>query len=227
MSEYQEIWEELKFHFDQFNKAMKNSLSAIKLGEAYKDFKEIATEGAKLGWTIPPHSTINECREMILGKNKIQINKEFEAYYLRQKNYNEMKSELLGDAMMAKWKLLLEECFKNFEEGRYRITIPSLFAILEGVIFDIVKDQKWKEAFKNINVQVNFGSIQMPVFISVHIFVDKAFSFGHLDKPTYKPSLINRNWVLHGRDDINEWQVVDSLRLFNALYSLTFLDLIC
>lgn len=35
--------------------------------------------------------------------------------------------------------------------------------------------------------------------------------------------LINRNWILHGRDDPNYWKEVDFLRLINTLSSIQFI----
>ncbi|RTE07177.1 hypothetical protein [Paenibacillus whitsoniae] len=216
--------EKLKKQFEEITKTL-SSLPKIDWNAQFSLLEEIAIEGADKGWTIPPHSTIRECQEMIEGKSKVGVDYEFKLHYEELDNYNRMKSELLSvSSFGGKWKKLLEDCFINYEQGRHAIVIPSLFLILEGVIFDIVKNQKWKIAFRRINKQITDGSIQKPLFTSVRRFIDKAFGYGYFEVESFKPSFINRNWVLHGRDNIGEWESVDALRLFNALYSLTFFD---
>ena len=39
-----------------------------------------------------------------------------------------------------------------------------------------------------------------------------------------RKELINRNWILHGRDDPKYWTKVDALRLINVLSSVEFVN---
>ncbi|WP_235561190.1 hypothetical protein [Bacillus sp. FJAT-28004] len=214
----------LKKTNDDLNKAMKK-IRELDWESQFELLENIAIYAADSGWTIPPHTTFRECQELIEGKSKEDIDHDFQLHYKEIGNYNSMKTVLLsGRCFGGKWKSLLEDCFINYEEDRHSIVIPSLFLILEGVIFDTVKDQDWKAALKERKKKIKDNSINKPLFTSVQRFIDKAFKYGDFEAESYKHSFINRNWVLHGRDDINEWEPVDALRLFNALYSLNFFN---
>jgi hypothetical protein len=51
-------------------------------------------------------------------------------------------------------------------------------------------------------------------------FLHEVFSAGNFDKNTTRFPIINRDWVLHGRDNPSNWNRVDSLRLFHAIHSI-------
>jgi hypothetical protein len=203
---------------------VRNTLGKIDWEKSFKTMEKTAIWGAKNGWTIPPDTTMRECYEMIIDKSKVEIDNEFEEFYSISQNYEAMKRELTSDVFGGKWKELLTECFENYEQENYKIVIPSLFLILEGAIFDVVKEQRWKIAFAENEEKIKDRSIMRPMFISVNEFLKNAYSYGNFDKATERPTIINRSWVLHGRDDISEWKMVDALRLFNALYTFAFLN---
>lgn len=213
----------LNEQLEKIRKEIREMFSNI--DDQFDTMEKIAKWGAKNGWTFPPHTTMQECYDMINGKKQSEMDKEFEKHYGISENYEAMKRKLLSNTLYSQWKELIEDCFDNYERGRYKISIPSLFLILEGTVFDIVKDQDWKKAFKQMGNRLDHGSIKRQMFISVKEFIYNAYSYGNFDSATARPSLINRSWVLHGRDDIKEWKKVDALRLFNALYSLSFLKL--
>ncbi|HFK1769208.1 TPA: hypothetical protein ACGXGV_001548 [Bacillus paranthracis] len=204
--------------------ALTKEFKELNLEELINKIEMVAIHGAENGWTVPPHTNPGEFEPLIEGKNKDDMDKAFEEYYSDVHNFQAMKQTLLDNVFEGKWQELLEDCFDNYERGQFRITIPCLFSILEGTVFDIVQDQNWKNALKKELENIQEGSVKKPLFFSVNTFIVKAFSRGYFEIENYKPSIINRNWVLHGRDNISEWQRVDSLRLFNALYSLTLLN---
>lgn len=220
-----EIIKALNEMLENTRNIVRETLADFDWNENLSIMEKSAQWGAENGWTIPPHTTMRESHEMINGKNKDEMDKEFEEHYSIIENYEEMKRRLKSKVFEGKWKELLDQCFDNYERGSFKIAIPCLFLILEGVVFDIVKDQSWKKAFVEVGQQIKPESIRRPVFVSVKEFVFNAYSYGDFDNATERPSLINRSWVLHGRDDIREWKKVDALRLFNALYSLAFLKL--
>ncbi|MEH7504942.1 hypothetical protein V7152_23520 [Neobacillus drentensis] len=217
--------------FKDFSKVFKEQLEAItkqfkelNIEESLNRMEKVAKHGAENGWTTPPHTTPMEFEQLMEGKNKDEMDMAFDEHYSDEDNFQAMKQTLLDNVFEGKWQELLDDCFDNYERGRFKITIPSLFSIIEGTVFDIVQDQKWRVAFEREIEKIKEGSIKKPLFFSVYTFINKAFSSGKFEKKNYKPSIINRHWVLHGRDNISEWQRVDSLRLFNALYSLTLLN---
>lgn len=225
MNEIQRFVKVVNEMYERTRSIVRESLGDFDWNENLGVMEKSAQLGAKNGWTLPPHTTMRESFEMMNNKNKEEIDREFEEHYSITENYEVMKRKLSSKVFEGKWKELLDQCFDNYERGYFKIAIPSLFLILEGVVFDIVKDQSWKKALVEIGQQIKPESIKRPVFISVKEFIFNAYSYGNFEKATERPSLINRSWVLHGRDNINEWKKVDSLRLFNALYSLAFLKL--
>ena len=65
------------------------------------------------------------------------------------------------------------------------------------------------ELLRNSNSQI----VKLAL-VSIDSFVKEVFrSISFKDK---RPSIINRNWILHGRD-IPEWKRVDCIRLFQAI----------
>ena len=56
-------------------------------------------------------------------------------------------------------------------------------------------------------------------------FREALFTKNHFDNER-KP-VINRNWVLHGRDDPSFWEEVDVLRLLTVLNTIQFVQEEC
>ncbi|MEJ9205529.1 hypothetical protein P4W02_29545, partial [Bacillus thuringiensis] len=54
--------------------------------------------------------------------------------------------------------------------------------------------------------------------------LNRIFEFGNFDNNPTRLPMINRDWVLHGRDYPKNWKQVDALRLFNALQTIVELD---
>lgn len=55
-------------------------------------------------------------------------------------------------------------------------------------------------------------------------FLNKIFEFGNFDNNPTRLPMINRDWVLHGRDYPSNWKQVDALRLLSALHTIIELD---
>lgn len=62
------------------------------------------------------------------------------------------------------------------------------------------------------------GSLNYITWISVEKFIECLFRYKKFDDD--RPIFLNRHWILHGRDN-TDWEIGDSLRLFNALNTIS------
>jgi hypothetical protein len=60
-----------------------------------------------------------------------EIDAFFEAYF-EDGGLEALREDILGDKKLEKWKVLLDQCFKNYNGGDFQICIPSLISVLEG-----------------------------------------------------------------------------------------------
>lgn len=188
------------------------------------------------GWTIPLQIDLNEMIEMADLENVADMDKAFARFYSIEGNYQQMREKLLQNDLLNRWDPLLKQSFENYENGDYHIAIPSLFLILEGFAHHLLY-QTYLETKPNkpkANLQSKFAvvrsaadknSIEVAFYASAQFFINNAFQYANFENPdSARPLLINRNWVLHGRDDISQWKDIDALRLFNVISTLSILD---
>src|SRR4030095_698695 len=69
----------------------------------------------------------------------------------------------------------------------------------------------------NTNVMCKRWDTLRLIWKSVATFMEKLYE--NSDFSGNRPFLINRHWILHGRD-ATAWTVADSIRLFNALQTI-------
>ena len=193
---------------------------------AMRDFSEIAqidladdTEEAieKLamrGWSLPWHLSIGQARDL-MDEDPDEIDAFFEAYF-EDGGLEALREDILGDKKLGKWKVLLDQCFKNYSGGGFQICIPSLISVLEGS-FDYLAffDERRRKKFFEERIQAA-TSFHKLTWISLHRFCDVVFMSGD---PRRATDYINRHKVMHGSDDPSGWKKVDCLRLFQALDS--------
>ena len=211
-------------------------LSEIDWNKVNKTWIITAENLGKNGWTIPLQIDLNEMIEIADLENADDMDEAFARYYSFEENYHQMREELLQNEILTRWDPLLKQSFENYEKGNYQIVIPSLFTILEGFAHYLIypsyqasKRTNDKDGlamkFKKVRAEVDNDSIEMAFYASAQFFIKNAFKYANFDEQNAKrPLIINRNWTLHGRDNITQWKDVDALRLFNAIHTLTVLD---
>ncbi|MGG0277787.1 hypothetical protein [Bacillus rhizoplanae] len=195
-------------------------------------WKESARQLARRGWTCPPSMTIHEVYQINELRYNNQVNKEIAKHYAETDFYERMKETILESELLKEWRVLLIQCFKNYEADTYQITIPSLFSVIEGFAYKLIyprfkkyetpdEDMSLARKYGEVKQEMENGSIRWVLFVSAQEFIRLTFKFANFDER--RPFVINRNWVLHGRDNPSQWRKVDALRLFNALYTFTTL----
>jgi hypothetical protein len=177
---------------------------------------------AKNGWTIPINFTFAETINLIKLNDSEKINNILLNYYTcsENKTFNNMANSLLECNILSKWKTLLYECIKAFNQKMYTITIPSLLTILEGMMTKILEKQTHVRMIgpceKKFEEQEDF-SVDKLLWYSYYKFVKELYSKKPFDQP--QPYILNRNWILHGRSS-TEWDISDSLRIFVSIETL-------
>ncbi|EIM07206.1 hypothetical protein A1A1_06982 [Planococcus antarcticus DSM 14505] len=211
------------------NAALSNSIFSFKMPETkftkieidYDRIKKIINQNSRYGWTLTQEIDFSYYfKDELLDSTFNQIDNHFYNFYSQNdwKFYHHTKNLIL-ETIDPKWTELLNECFDSFEQDKYKSIIPTLFSIIEGetaFIYgttDVGKDlfESMKTETRNIEHEfTKFTIYSLAEFIRWQLFGYQEFSKS-------RKSVINRNWVLHGRDDPIYWHKVDALRLINIL----------
>jgi hypothetical protein len=171
------------------------------------------------GWTVPLHLTPAETRQL-LHDARSDLDAALVKCYSEEDGavFDRITAELGDSSVMAGWQPLLDQCVAAYRSGSYHITIPSLFAMLEGIVVSAGGQGKVLNAcgaWMNAAAKNSWTRVMRR---SVHTFLKKAFSGGE-DFVGPRPTVINRHWVLHGRDRPAQWRQADALRLFTAVHA--------
>lgn len=190
----------------------------------YDSIEKITNDNSNFGWTLTREiNTLEYLDDDLLNLSLKEKDEYFYDYYSKNdwELYHLMKDSLL-ESVDSKWKELMEDCFDSFEQNKYRMVIPLLFSIVEGESANIFRTHKVGGplvTFMTTQVSSEQDKFTQIAIYSLTRFMKKQlFTFHEFDK--YRKPVINRNWVLHGRDDPKHWQKVDALRLFNVLSTL-------
>jgi hypothetical protein len=133
-----------------------------------------------------------------------------------------LTERLVTNARLAKWRDWLGDALWAYEQQRYRLAIPSLLSIIEGLVYDTVgtlSDRSTQPATQ-WRLKAPAGG-QAPGFYvevgwSVVAGVLAALWKRHYFDESTPPDGLNRHWVLHGRrPDVGG--KADALRLIVAL----------
>ena len=191
----------------------------------YQQWDDSCQRLAELGWTIPMGFTIREVIELAAPTNTDQdIERYIVDFYIcdQHKQLRRLHDDLMKSKELTQWHPLLRQCFMAFESNMHLVTIPSLISVLEGAVAqkcDTLRTSMIQPAkYKAIQAkQENPDSMEALIWKSVAKFIEKLYEKS--DFGGDRPLLINRHWILHGRDS-TMWTVGDSIRLFNALQTI-------
>ncbi|QII25919.1 hypothetical protein G3M80_15435 [Bacillus altitudinis] len=197
----------------------------------YLEFDEqrlerITRHNVSVGWTLTGDMPINlYLRDEYLDMEHDEIDKIFIAFY-EEDEYVQLKTLIknVKNGLSEKWSEILDQSLDLYLEGRYKITIPALISVIEGELSSIIGSSKYgkrlvDEFHNKLDDKMKFLTIaaySAYFFFDEHLF--KSHDFTHARLP-----LLNRNWILHGRDDPSAWKKEDALRLLNTLSTLQFI----
>ncbi|MGG0052086.1 hypothetical protein [Bacillus atrophaeus] len=202
----------------------------IKLPKINIDFEKIEkiTDHNSLhGWTltaeIPIHFYLDD---ELLTMSQKEIDDLFVSYY-EEDDFKEMKGlkKSLLDGLDEKWHELIEDSFSLYEEGKFRMLIPTLMTIVEGEISKVAESaevgRKLIKDFKHSFESETDKYMIISCYSALKFFKTKLFKKHEFHKN--RREIINRNWVLHGRDDPQKWDKADAIRLLNTLSTMQFI----
>lgn len=183
----------------------------------------------KSGWTIP-HALFTDLttEENITDLSQEEIDNVFVSMYLEDDKewYYESKQIIISE-ISPQFKKMTETCFELYENDNIQVTIPALISIVEGEMSHVsgLKDS-W--GFKNkIIKRFGYGSnethkIKEVKNISVYslVFYLSEVLFKTIDFTDEDYTQLNRNKVLHGWDNPENWNQVDFIRLIHTIITI-------
>ncbi|QAT65257.1 hypothetical protein [Bacillus glycinifermentans] len=211
---------------DSFEKAIVELMEKLKVFVDYEKIEKVISHNSLNGWTltgdISAEFYFNEDNLLL---SSLDLDALFKSYY-ENDGYRELenlKKYLLKDEF-SKWNHLLTISFDLYHTEKYRISIPALIAIVEGEMSELMNSHKFgKYLFNDFEKQIDekdkflaFASYSMYIFLKDVLFKKHKFE-------AERKEIINRNWVLHGRDEPKQWTKIDLLRLWNTIASIRFL----
>lgn len=193
----------------------------------YERIEIITNDNSKYGWTLTGEIGIGEYLEDdLMGATQEEKDEYFYEHYSKNdwENFGHTKNAISSN-IEPRWYNLIQDCFDSFEDDKYRLAIPTLFTIIEGEMSYVFQShqgsynliQLIEKKAKNEEAEMK----QIALYSVVHSMQDQLFGSHKFYEE--RNQLINRHWILHGRDEPNQWQKVDVLRLFNVISSLQFI----
>lgn len=186
-----------------------------------EQFKGLEASGRQLGaagWTVPMWAPPVLVHGLLAHTTSpSEIDQSFVHLYTksRGRQFREMVNRLMHRETIRPWLPLIEECRYAYTKGRYLVTVPALLAILEGLVAT-AGEQLHSLQSPRTTAGAKYkdsSGIRALVWASLEAFVGVVFQSHSFSKS--RPTLINRHWILHGRDPAS-WTQADSLRLFQA-----------
>lgn len=185
------------------------------------------------GWLLDPDWSSDVTYQLeLLANDKTDFDAFLTKFYTAEKTQKIFdRINYIIDRNDTKWNFLLSESIEAFNKDLFHLTIPALFSILEGVLTVNENFYRSKDYGLDISTKICKTHSDRQI-LSNHIlfailwalmqeYISKIFSFGKFNGPRNK--IINRNWVLHGRDSCCEWKKIDSISLFNTISILLVL----
>lgn len=180
-----------------------------------------------MGWTVPYSASLQDLHRLVNAATDAQsADAAFAAYY--GENDGAARRELLQDLLsrddLADWRPLMEEVAVNVEAGRFRVSVPALLAVFEGVAHRWTPDfwtrqtrdgRRGRDPYFRAKLSgLAEDSIEFFEWSAMEAFVGALYSqAGEL-----KPLMLNRHWILHGRG-LPDANSTDCLRLIQAIHT--------
>ncbi|TWK54840.1 hypothetical protein [Bacillus licheniformis] len=197
----------------------------------YLDFDEqrlerITRHNVSVGWTLTGEMPTNlYLRDEYLNMQHDEIDQIFISFY-EENEYQQLKTLIntLKNGLSERWGEIFDQSLDLYLEGKFKITIPALISVIEGELSIIVGSKSYGRKLLNefedkLDDKMKFLTIaaySAYYFFDEHLFKKHDFSDSRLP-------LLNRNWILHGRDDPSAWKKEDALKLLNTLSTLQFI----
>jgi len=180
---------------------------------------------AQLGWTVPMWATPGQVVEILKSGEEATVDDRFVAIYSSGGGevFQRLVRDLVSQPPLVKWHPLIHQCVEAYHREHFQITIPSLLTIIEGILAHSAADNGTRLirlAHSKVAQLENDGPnrIIFVIWQTIETFVTELFAKAPFLGP--RRQVINRHWILHGRD-ATTWTQADSLRLFQAIHTVS------
>lgn len=196
----------------------------------YENTKVVIEHNSQYGWTLAASmSTLVYIEDELVGKSGEELDTYFYDYYSATdwEEYQDLKNDL-KKRIDSKWSELLGDCFFLFENKRYKAAIPILFSIVDGELAKALETHSYGGKLVQVTKRAatdEEARFRKSVLYSVLRCLEGEM-FSHSSFEEERKGIINRNWVMHGRDNPMLWKEVDVLKLLTILDSAQFIQMI-
>ncbi|HFJ9454131.1 TPA: hypothetical protein ACGW67_005453 [Bacillus tropicus] len=229
---------EFQSHIDDIIKNVFSLIENNDWNEIQILWKEAAERLGEKGWALPMLMSVEEIIETSRIGDLKRIDNRILEFYSDKNIQERMKQDILECTMYEDWKELLKQCFDSYERENHLIIIPSLFIIVESITSQLISPRLEKYITTNkarrkppirdqytlVKPEIEEDKLNIIIYVSILMFLKSVFRKGDFDKNKERFPIINRDWVLHGRDYPANWNKADALRLFIALHTIIELD---
>jgi hypothetical protein len=196
----------------------------------YERIRRITESNSKHGWTLTGDMGLGDyLNDELLNTPMSEVDSYFYSYYTFKDEgkgvdiYRNAKASI-RETINPKWHVLIDECFRSYDLEMFKIAIPNLMTIIEGEVSEITESDyvggKLINKFK-VNAITEDDRFSTISIYSLYLFL-KNHLFKYREFKKERSDIINRNWVLHGRDNPSLWTKIDYFRLLNTLDSIQF-----
>lgn len=173
---------------------------------------------ASLGWALPANLSIDKI-ERLAGADYTDeaIHNLLMEFYSRDEcsRLEAMVSDASLSEDMEFYTQLLDEALKSYRDERYRICVPALLTVVEGLLTEKLGIRNTTQLKLMAPTKEKIDEVEMNLtktfWTSVHTLISSLFKQSKFDEKM--PKELNRNWILHGRASLGESKK-DALQLF-------------
>ncbi|MFD2116360.1 hypothetical protein ACFSTH_08255 [Paenibacillus yanchengensis] len=206
-------------------------LPNIDWSDFYERFADECKSNAKYGWCLSSKMSFSMYREIARTEDRQEVRDALFAELFENKDSELYIAEKIFIITQSSdnWKGFYEECFQSFENGLYKPIIPALVSSIEHEISinfesNAIGGRLIKVADQSIKEKYGPQGIAYIMGASVISLLENGVFKGD-DFTQYRQPLLNRNRVLHGRDDPESWSKVDVYKLMSIISSIKMFSL--
>ncbi|MDM5277159.1 hypothetical protein QUF95_07185 [Paenibacillus silvae] len=195
----------------------------------YEGIHQACLINTNYGWCLSSNVSISAYRRIASSEDSQEEKDrlfvlEFEAdnfdLYIAEKNHIIITSN-------QEWREFYEECFYLIDNGKYQAAIPSLMSAVEHELaFEGTNDigkPLINRVKSSLEREEDRNSFLYAISTSVISLLNNRI-FKYRDFSRQRLSIINRNWVLHGRDKPSLWKKEDVYKLIALISALRMLN---
>ncbi|MGG3453851.1 hypothetical protein [Paenibacillus rhizolycopersici] len=205
-------------------------LSGFDWDRFFEEFEEECKSNAEYGWClsaemdIPDYRRIGSIADNQEAKDSLFTELfEANAYQL----YEDEKNTIINESKTNGWHEFYKDCFHSLENDRLMVAIPSLMMAIEhelsnGNDTNLSGKPLVRSVKSSIEQEKEPGQFTIIIATSLFSLLENGIFEKGITGP--RSMLINRNRVLHGRDDPSKWTKTDAYRLITIISALKMLQ---